>query len=268
MEEKNLLGMKIPTDSKTIILEKIKKYISHPSSWMHIVSLNPENLVIAQKDEKFKEVLQKGQIMILDGIGVVLAARILGVKVGERLTGVDLMEEIVTMASRLRLRVLLIGGEPNLALRLAQCYSQVYPKAKFKGIEGIRNIKKPLTQEETDIFSIVTDYKPHIIFAAFGSPEQELWLDRHKDQFKGIVCMGVGGAFDYFAGKIPRAPFIFRKIGLEWSFRLLVQPWRWRRQLRLLKFIQLIVQQKFTAPVHPSGGFCSPSCQTDPKVRK
>lgn len=248
MEEKNLLGMKIPTDSKTIILEKIKKYIGSPEGWLHIVSLNTENIVIAQESEKFKKVIQDAPIKILDSVGVVLGARILGIEVGERLSGVDLMEEIVRIASQLRLRVLLIGGKPNLALSLSKCYSRAYPKAKFKGVEGIHNIKNPLIGQEDTLVSIVSDYKPHIVFASFGSPEQELWLDRHSSKFKGIVCMGVGGAFDYFSGKIPRAPSLLRKIGLEWLFRLLVQPWRWRRQLRLLKFIQLIVQQKFSSP--------------------
>ncbi|OGK26799.1 hypothetical protein A3C28_05390 [Candidatus Roizmanbacteria bacterium RIFCSPHIGHO2_02_FULL_39_9] len=247
MRQTKLLEIGIPVESKKIVLEKIKKYIESPGGWMHIVSINTENIVIAQENKKFHKVLQDGPIKILDGAGIVLSARILGIEAGERVTGVDLMEEVVRIASLLRLRVLLIGGGPNLALRLAQCYSRAYPEAKFKGIEGIQNIKKPLIQEESDIFSIVTDYKPHIIFVAFGSPDQELWLDRHSSKFDGIVCMGVGGAFDYISGEIPRAPAFLRKMGLEWFFRLLLQPWRWRRQLRLLKFIQLIVQQKFSS---------------------
>lgn len=245
MASRKLLGIDLPIESKKTVLEKIKKYSESPEGWLHIVSLNTENIVIARENEKFHKVLQDAPTKILDGVGIVLGAWMLGIEAGERLTGVDLMEEIVRIASQLRLRVLLIGGGPNLALNLSKCYSRAYPEASFVGIEGIQNIKKPLIQEETDIFSIVTDYKPHIVFVAFGSPGQELWLDRHSKIFRGMVCMGVGGAFDYFAGKIARAPLILRKIGLEWLFRLLVQPWRWRRQLRLLKFLRLIVQEKF-----------------------
>jgi len=144
----------------------------------------------------------------------------------------------------MRLRVLLIGGRPNLAESLVNCYRVEFSQAKFKGVYGIKDIKNPQKKEEQEIFSIVADFKPHIVLVAFGSPDQELWLYRHRDQFKNCLCMGVGGAFDYLSGSIIRAPGFLRKIGLEWLFRLLKQPWRWRRQLRLIKFLWLVVKQK------------------------
>ena len=149
------------------------------------------------------------------------------------------------MASDRRLRVLMIGGKENLALRLAQCYSEQFPEAKFKGVQGIEDIKNIKKEEEVKIFSIVTAYKPQLVFVAFGSPDQELWLDRHKKEFAGCVVMGVGGAFNYLSNKIKRAPVFIQKLGLEWLFRLLNQPWRWKRQLRLLKFIGLVIRQKW-----------------------
>lgn len=245
MQSKAILGLSTKPLSKNIILEKIKKYSEKPKGFFHIVSLNPENLLAARQNQEFKNVLQMAQIQIIDGIGVVLAARLLGVEVGERLTGVELMQDLVIMANNQRLRVLLIGGRANLADKLAKCYGQAYPEARFYGLEGIRDIKNPANIEEERIVSIVSDFKPHLLFAAFGSPEQELWLSRHKSQFTGIVCMGVGGAFDYLGGLVPRAPRFMQKIGLEWLFRLIVEPWRWRRQLRLLKFIWLVLTDKF-----------------------
>lgn len=236
MEEISLIGIKIKPLSKQTILEQIKKYIRQPLNNLHIVSLNPENLVIASENAKFKKVVETSQIQIVDGIGVVLAGILHSLKL-ERFTGVDLMSELINLANELSLRVLLIGGRANLALDLAKCYSDTYVQAKFKGIEGIRNIKNPLKSEEDTIFSIVTAYKPHLVFASFGSPDQELWLDRHKSNFSGIVTMGVGGAFDYLSGKKMRPPTFFRSIGFEWLIRLVREPWRWRRQLRLIKFI-------------------------------
>jgi len=91
----------------------------------------------------------------------------------------------------------------------------------------------------------VRRYKPHLVFVAFGSPYQELWIARHSNQFGKSVVMGVGGAFDYLSGHVYRAPEFIRKIGLEWFFRLLSQPWRWKRQLSLLKFIKLVLQEKW-----------------------
>ncbi len=233
------------TESKEKVLEKIKKYTIYPKDYLHIVSLNPEIIVIASEQKKFEKVVREAQIKLVDGIGVVWAARTLGIKIGERIAGVDVMKDLLTMANDLRLRVLLIGGRPNLALRLAQCYRELYPQANFKGIEGIENIAIPTQSEEKELFSIVSAYKPHFVFVSFGSPEQELWIDRHKDKFSKMVCIGVGGAFDYEAGRVERAPSFLRSIGLEWLFRLLVQPWRWRSQLRLLQFIWLVIKEKF-----------------------
>lgn len=244
MINNKLLGITITQQSKSIILEEIKKYISTKREFCHIVSLNPENIVIAQDDKVFMKVIETAQINIIDGIGVVLAAQILGMPIGERLTGVDLMQELITLAKKSRLTVLLIGGRADLAVKLAKCYQKEYPKGKFIGIEGIKNINRPTHKEENKILSIVRSVKPNLIFAAFGSPEQELWIARHKRQFKGIVCMGVGQGFDVAAGFVNRAPTWVQKIGLEWLYRLLTQPWRWRRQLRLIEFMWLVMKAK------------------------
>lgn len=245
MKQTKILDITIPTQSKQDILDKIIKYIRSPQRFFDIVSLNPENLILAQENYEFKKVVETAQIKIIDGVGVVLASRFLGVEAGERVTGVGLMEELIKWADKLRLRVLLIGGKPNLALELADCYSGEFSKAKFKGLEGIKNIRSPMKEEEKQIFDIVRRYKPHMIFVAFGSPDQELWLGRHKKQFFGMVVMGVGGAFDFISGKTRRASPIIQKLGLEWLFRLIYQPWRWKRQLRLLKFISLVFKEKW-----------------------
>lgn len=242
MKHQQILGITIQSESRTTILEKIKKYIQQPIGFFHIVSLNPENLVITQNNSEFKKVIETAQIKLIDGVGVVWASRLLKIKT-ERVTGVGLMTDLVKLADEMRLRVLLIGGKSNLALRLAQCYQQKHPSVKFFGLEGIKNIKDPTLEEEKAIFSIVGELKPNIVMVAFGSPDQELWLARHSDQFAHCVCIGVGGAFDFLSGEIGRAPKILQKIGLEWLFRLVAQPWRWRRQLRLIKFIKLIIRQ-------------------------
>ena len=244
MKKNKILDIMINSESKTSILEKILLYINKPTGFFHIVSLNPENLVVSTENESFKRVVETAQIKIVDGIGVVLAGRWLGVEVGERVTGVGLMEDLLKMASDKRLRVLMIGGKKNLALRLAQCYIDQFPEAKFFGLKGIEDIKNPRKAEEDKIFSIVATYKPQLVFVAFGSPDQELWIERHKKKFTNCVVMGVGGAFDYLSGNVVRSSVFIQKIGGEWLYRLVIQPWRWKRQLRLLKFVWLIIKQK------------------------
>lgn len=241
MNENRILGITIIPESKSSILEKILLYIAKPTGIFHIISLNPENIVIATENILFKKIVETAQMKIIDGVGVVLAGRWLGVEVVERVTGVGLMKDLLKVASDRRLRVLMIGGKANIALELAKCYSMKYPEAKFIGLNGIADIKNFRKEEEDKIFSIVTDYKPHLVFVAFGSPTQELWIERHKREFSNCVVMGVGGAFDYLSGNITRPPTIIQKLGLEWLFRLFHQPWRWRRQLRLIKFLRMVL---------------------------
>lgn len=242
IKQNAILGITVIPESKSSVLEKILLYINKPVDIFHIVSLNPENLVVTTENDVFKKVVETAQIKIIDGVGIVIAGRWLGIEVGERVPGVELMQELIKMASDRRLRVLMIGGKENLALRLAECYQEEYSEAKFVGLKGISNIKNPSKGEEGNIFSIVTTYKPHLIFIAFGSPAQELWIERHKKRFNNCVVMGVGGALDYLSGRITRPGRFIQKIGLEWLYRLLTQPWRWKRQLRLLKFIWLIIK--------------------------
>lgn len=244
MSASKLFDIPIPTASKKNILEKIKKDIEKRHGFIHIVSLNPEIMVIVCENKKFKEVIKSAQMRIIDGTGIILACRLLGIKYGERFAGVDLMKELLALAGKLCLRVVFIGGEDNLANSLANCYQKKYPQSKFLGFAGIKKIKNPKKKEEDEIFYIVSYFKPHLVFVAFGSPYQELWIEHHKDKFKNSVVMGVGGGFDYLGGRVPRAPKIMRFLGLEWLFRLIIQPWRYKRQFRLVKFIFFVLKEK------------------------
>ena len=241
---KKLLGISLPTYSKKDILDKIKKYTLTRSRFIHITSLNPENMVIAQKNKLFKEIVVKSQIKIIDGVGVVLAAKTLNIEAANRIPGVDLVSDLITLSSVERLRVVLIGGEGKLAENLAECYNRSYPQAKYIGLRGIENIKNIKRVEEEHIFNIITYTKPHLLLVAFGSPYQEKWIWKNKAKFKGIVCMGVGGSFDYLSGKIQRPLPIIQKFGFEWLYRLIIQPWRLKRQLKLLIFAWYIFKEK------------------------
>lgn len=225
------------------ILEKIKQFIHTRRGWIHIVSLNPENIVISHDSDEFKKVLQKAEIKILDGIGTYLTAKLMRVPHIERITGVDLMESLLNIAELYRLKVLLIGGKEKIAEMVSKCQSHKYPNIIFFALEGIKNIRNPKNDEENRIFTIVSKEKPHLIFVAFGSPFQELWLYRNQKHFYGSVCMGVGQGFDVLSGIVPRAPLIIRKIGFEWFYRLIRQPWRWRRQLRLITYLGLAMKE-------------------------
>ncbi len=240
----NIFGIPVDDRSPKLVLEQIKKGLKSRAKFVHVVSLNPENLVVANGDPEFHEIVTEAQIRINDGIGTVLAIQILnGVKV-PRLTGVDLMQQLVNWSGGESLRVLLIGGKGNLAEVLANCYNQGYSASKFIGVSGYKDIKNPSSEETNHLLSIVADLRPHLIFLAFGSPDQEKWVYRNRASLQGVTCIGVGGAFDFLGGNVKRAPSVIRSLGLEWLFRLIRQPWRWRRQLRLIQFMQSVLGER------------------------
>lgn len=246
MNNNNILGISIQKNSPEHILEEIYKYTVNPTDFFHIVSLNPENLVTAQTDDEFKWILNSAQIKIVDGIGVLIAGQLLQIDIGMRIPGVDLMQTLLESVQKEPLRVLFLGGRPNLAHQLAECYSKRRTQNQFKGTMGYENISHPTEDEERAIITIITDYKPHLIFASFGSPNQEKWFWNHRGMLNGTIGMGVGGGFDFLAGQVTRAPQVIRSFGLEWLFRLFIQPWRLKRQLRLITFIFLVIKQRFT----------------------
>ena len=240
----NILGIDIESKSRDGILESIKKYIKKPIGFFQIVSINPECLVLCQTNADFKQTVNKAQIKLIDGIGVVIASRILDGELIQRYSGVDLVQDLLDIASEQSLRVMLIGAGPKIAEKAAECQRKVNPELEILGIQGILDIKNPKIQEEEKIFSIVSDFKPHFIFVAFGMPYQDLWLYRNQARLTGSVTMGVGGTLDYLSHRLPRAPMLLRIIGLEWLFRLILQPWRIRRQLRLIEFIRLVIKER------------------------
>lgn len=239
-----LLGIEIPTDSKEQVREKIIKNILQDKQYFHIISLNSENFVLASQNQDFKKIVREAQIRIVDGYGVELGAKLRSISIGDRYSGVDLMSDLLKEANDRRLRVLLIGGSPKIAEKVVECQKQLHPAIEITATQGISDISNPTAAEDENIASIVTATKPHIVFVSFGSPSQELWIDRHKKLFEGMVVMGVGGAFDFLSGTVPRAPLLLRKLGLEWLFRLLIQPWRIKRQLRLITFLWLVLSGK------------------------
>lgn len=240
MQKIELLGIPVSNVSRKDILEHIKKNSESSDTMFHIVSLNPENAVIASQNKEFKRVFTTAQIVIPDGVGVVAAVQMIkGIKM-DQITGVDLMEDLIKLADRMSSTVLLIGGQAKLANTLAECYSRTYARANFIGLEGVKDIQNPQENEEKQIFDIVADRRPRFVFAAFGSPAQELWFWQNRKRFRGCICMGVGGAFDYQIGLVPRAPRFVRRLGFEWLYRLIRQPWRLKRQRRLLTFLRLV----------------------------
>lgn len=207
-------------------LKIIEHWIWNPGKH-YIVTPNPEFLVTAQKDPVFKKILNEADLSIPDGAGLKLSGKInpdlIGVK--NTVTGTDLMEKLIELSAEKGFAVGLLGGRNGVAEQTAERL-----KKKYSGLK-INVVNEKLIPVD-------------ILFVALGAPKQEKWIALNLSKIPVKVAMGVGGAFDYLSGRIPRAPRWIRKLGLEWLFRLMIQPWRIKRQLKLLHYLWLLTLNK------------------------
>lgn len=215
------------------VLEFITKGLQKEQKKYYIVTPNPELLVMAQKDKAYANILNGAKLALPDGIGVVLASKLLGKPLKQRITGVDLVENLCRRVSKQPVTVGFLGSKPGIAELTAECLQKKYPGLKVELV----------AQEWSEDLNIK---KVDILFVAFGSPKQEVWITKNLQNLPVKVAVGVGGAFDFISGKIPRAPQVLQRLGLEWLFRLFIQPWRIRRQLSLIYFIILVIKEKLT----------------------
>ena len=214
------------------VLELIIKGLVKNEEKCYVVTPNPEILVLADSDSNYKKVLNGAKLALPDGIGVMIASKLLSTPLKDRIHGVDLMEDRCKEVSKQPITVGFLGAGPHVAELTADCLREKYPGLKVNFTEEEWNFEKKYP-------------KTDILFVAFGSPKQEIWIAENLSRIPIRVAIGVGGAFDFISGKVRRAPVFVRKLGLEWLFRLIIEPWRIKRQLRLIKFIFLVCKEKF-----------------------
>lgn len=236
-EKKYIADVGITNASEEDILEYILRGLKKPTEKYYVVTPNPEILVYAKQHPKFKEIINNARLALPDGIGVIWAGKILGKKIREKVTGTDILEKLCFLASRQPITVGFLGGRGKIAERVAECLVNKYPGLKVGFAASEYNFYKN--------YNNYNSYKPvDVLFVAFGFPKQEEWMAKNLPKLPVKVMMGVGGAFDYISGQVPRAPLFIRTIGFEWLFRLIVQPWRIKRQLALLEFVWLVLKEK------------------------
>lgn len=235
-EKKFILGVGINNLSEKNILEYIVKSVKNSSRKYYIATPNPELLVIASRDSDYKKVLNQAKLALPDGIGVVLASKLLGNGIKARITGVDLVESLCKEVAEKPITVGFLGGGAGVAERTAECLRKKHPRLKVVFAESGNPDKETLKLINKHI---------DILFVAFGSPKQEFWINDYLEKLPVKVAIGVGGAFDFISGKVKRAPVWMRNIGLEWLFRLIIQPWRIKRQISLPIFLFLVLKEKF-----------------------
>jgi exopolysaccharide biosynthesis WecB/TagA/CpsF family protein len=175
-----------------------------------------------ERDSAYRRALQTADFIIPDGIGVELALRLNGKKLEENLNGTDLVPILLKEASKVGKSVFLLGGEPSVALRAARQLVKVFPEIRIAGTRdgfaGLQNNDKAI--------KAVNNSGADILLLATGIPHQDVWLKQHSTQLKPEIVLGVGGLFDFLAGRVYRAPRIFRLVRCEWVWRLIIEPKR------------------------------------------
>ena len=192
----------------------------------YIVTANPEIVLRCQKDDAYRAAVNGAELVLPDGVGDLLAGRILGTPLPERVTGADLTPRLLARLAKRGGSVFLYGGKPGVAERAAARLKKAYPGLRIVGTEN------GYISDERNLLFRMEETQPDLLLVGLGAPRQERWMAEHKDRLTA-VSIGVGGLLDVFAGDVPRAPESWQKAGLEWLYRLCREPRRIRRMAKL-----------------------------------
>jgi N-acetylglucosaminyldiphosphoundecaprenol N-acetyl-beta-D-mannosaminyltransferase len=231
MEKVRVLGVNISTVSKAEAIKAASDFLNQQARLHTIFTPNPEMLVKARKDAIFREVLNAADLSLCDGFGLYLACR----GVCERITGVDFMLNLCELAQNRGERIFLLGsGSEEVLEKTKKALLENFPRLQVVGMnpgpklaENSHGDLHVIEDENNRLIDEVKAANPSIIFVAFGMGKQEKWIAQYAPKVPSLrLAMGVGGAFDFVSGNIPRAPRLLRNFGLEWLYRLVKQPER------------------------------------------
>jgi N-acetylglucosaminyldiphosphoundecaprenol N-acetyl-beta-D-mannosaminyltransferase len=235
MESVDILGCRLDLLDQNDATDAILRFARERSGAL-IVTLGTEMVVYAQRDPEFRDVLNASALSLCDTVGVLTVARQRGAALRERVTGVELVERLCQRAAKEGLPVYFFGGAEGVAADAAAICEVRFPGLV---VAGTRNGFFS-SEEESAIADAIRASGARIVFVGLGSPRQELWMARNLRATGCGAGIGIGGSFDVISGRVKRAPMIWRHLGMEWLYRLMREPQRFRRQLALPYFVWLV----------------------------
>ncbi|HQK54182.1 MAG TPA: WecB/TagA/CpsF family glycosyltransferase [Sedimentibacter sp.] len=244
MDKLSIMGVRINNISMNEVLKLAEQKIKNDEKYI-IYTPNTEIIMMCQKDEEFLNIMNKSNINVPDGVGLIYAGKIKKFPLKEKVAGYDLSINLLKMADEKGLKLYAVGGRPGVAEAAMQNVQKKYPGIKIVGahhgyFKGT-HLGKFGHEEEIAVIEDINRHKPHILFVGFGAKKQEQWIEYNKDLINANIIIGNGGTLDGLAGIVKRAPDIFINLGLEWLYRLIKEPKRITRQIVLPVFMFKVI---------------------------
>ncbi len=242
MKSIKFLGTRIDAITMQETLDSIERFINSGKPHQHVV-VNVAKIVNMQKDKELRESVIGADIINADGMGIIWGTKFLGKKLPERVTGIDLFDNLLKISQKKGYKLYFLGAKQEILNIMIKNIKKKYPKIKIVGFRnGYFN-----DYEEQKIVKNIKKSKAQVLFVGISSPKKERFIKKYLNCTNVSFAMGVGGSFDIFAGKTKRAPFWMQKAGLEWIYRIIQEPKRMFKRYLLTnsKFLLLLLKEKF-----------------------
>jgi N-acetylglucosaminyldiphosphoundecaprenol N-acetyl-beta-D-mannosaminyltransferase len=214
------------------------KYFLQQGSSHQVITANPLMLLAAQKDVELLNILNNADLVVPESSGIFWASQQVGTPLDVFVPGIDLFQEMCRLACAQQRSVFLLGAKSGVAEKAAAALVSRIPGLK---IAGTHHGYFSTPEEETAVLASIREAAPGFLFVGLSVPGQEKWIHQHREALNVPVIMGVGGSFDVLSGRLRRAPQWMRDLGMEWLYRLIQEPWRWKRMIHLPVFVWKIL---------------------------
>jgi N-acetylglucosaminyldiphosphoundecaprenol N-acetyl-beta-D-mannosaminyltransferase len=236
----DLLGMRISRLNRRQTLEFLQDFIRSGEPHL-VVTADASGHVIASGDPEYLRIVNEAALVTPDSTGILWAAKRLGTPLEERVSGVDLAEQLCAGSAARGYGVYLYGAAPGVAEAAAETMRRRYPGANIVGTaDGFRSSP----EQQAELLRDIREKTPAVLLVAMGIPKQEKWIARHLDELRVPVCMGVGGSLDVFSGQVSRAPLWMQRRGLEWLYRLSKNPKKYAKVATLPVFVVRVLTRR------------------------
>ena len=235
-ERINIMGVPVDMVNYEAAMDRFRDFVEKDGVSL-IVTPNSEIVVNAGKNEALMDAIKQAEMVIPDGVGLVYASKILGHPLQERVTGIDFLGRALGYLAETGKTAYLFGSKPGIADKAAARMEEAYPGLKIAGTHHGYFTE----EEEEEILREINEAAPDLLCVALGSPKQELFVLKYKDRLKAKAAIGVGGSLDVWSGDLKRAPEFYRKHGLEWLYRFIQEPSRYKRMAALPLFMLKVI---------------------------